>query len=186
MLSSFPWKTPEEWGGHCRMAVVREVQGSAVGVHPHLAGASSSTALVSPRAGAGPQHWAHCPYQPPANSCWAQKLNHLFKRVLQSTFRGVGCQSVPHSSDLRWNRRPPYCLLCLCREKSSQGSAFHRICTHDNPFGYLALLSSADHPLFPSLTTGSWNTASHWRLLWALTLYQVVQQEPRQSHSLGQ
>lgn len=47
-----------------------------------------------------------------------------------------------------------------------------------NPCACPALLSPSEHPPFPSLT-GSWNSASHSRLLWALSLCQAVQQEPR-------
>lgn len=82
---------------------------------PTWLGPAPSTVLhrsADPEAGAGPQHRAHCLHQPPASSCWAQKFTQLFKRVLQSTFRGVWCQAVPHSPALRWNTSPPCSLLC--------------------------------------------------------------------------
>lgn len=153
----FPLDTRQRSGAGTADGCGWAVQGAAVGMQPHMYPTLS-----------------HCLHQPAARPCWAQKPTQPFQRVLQSTCRGVWCRCVPHSPDVGWDRSPPCCSPCA-GQKALRMLHFTGAV---QPLCMSCLLSPSEHPPFPSLT-GSWNSASHSRLLWALSLCQAVQQEPR-------
>lgn len=149
---------PEQWGGQCWVAAGGRC--SPCGAHSHLAGAS-------------PQHCptAHTSLQPapaePRNSPSSPE------GCYRAPAEGFGA-GLPPTLQI-WE--PMVLLTLLVQSRKLSGHCISQ--QQHNPLAHPALLNPSDHPPLPQADTGSWNTAGHWRLPWALTLYQEVRQEPR-------